>query len=244
MAQKVVDIQGIGTITLAKRKGARNLRITIRPDGSVRVGMPSWTPYEAGIRFAKSRAEWIERHRPKNTQPLLSDGSRVGKSYRLEFCSVPHLASPRVKVANNRIIVSAGSNASAEAVQKAALRGSEKALRKDAEKLLGVRLDELAAECGYRYRNLSIKKLKSRWGSCSSNQSICLNFYLIQLPWRLIDYVIIHELVHTRHMNHSKAFWDEVGRLIPEVKQRRAEIKRFRPLLIPEHSGLLLASQP
>lgn len=236
MAQKIVEIPGLGTVTLAKRKGARNLRITIRPDGTVRVGMPSWAPYESGIRFAKSRAAWIARHKPINVSPLLSDGSRIGKSYRLEFCSVPRLASPRVRVAQNRIIVSAGPHTTAEAVQKAAVRGSEKALRHDAQKLLGARLEELASSGGYTYRRLSIKKLKSRWGSCSSDKAISLNFYLIQLPWHLIDYVILHELAHTRFMNHGKDFWLEVGRHIPDVKACRAEIKEYRPLLLASGS--------
>lgn len=241
MAQKLVDIPGVGRVTLAKRKGSRNLRITIRPDGSVRVGMPAWAPYEAGIRFAKSRADWIAKHRPETAKLLLSDGVRIGKSYRLEFCSVPGLKSPRAKLADNRIIVTTSNSSSIESVQKAAVRASEKALRKDAEKLLGIRLEELAAAHGFKYRNLSIKKLKSRWGSCSSKQEISLNFYLIQLPWRLIDYVIIHELAHTRHMNHSREFWQEVERCVPDVKSRRASLKDFRPLLSPAEGELHLA---
>lgn len=231
MAQKLVDIPGVGEVTLAKRKGSRNLRITIRPDGSVRVGMPYWAPYEAGIRFAKSRADWIVRHKPKNIKPLLSDGTRIGKSYRLELRSAPGLKVPRVKLAGNSVIVNTGGSITDVATQLAAAKACEKALRMDAENLLRLRLDQLATVHGFKYKKLSIKKLKSRWGSCSSKQEISLNYYLIQLPWRLIDYVILHELVHTQHMNHSHKFWHEVELRVPNLSSCRKEIKNFRPLL-------------
>lgn len=72
-----------------------------------------------------------------------------------------------------------------------------------------------------------VKNLKSRWGSCDSHRNIILSSLLITLDDSLIDYVICHELAHTKHMNHSKEFWLNVEMMIPDYKQRRKELKKI-----------------
>jgi predicted metal-dependent hydrolase len=119
----------------------------------------------------------------------------------------------------------------APAVQSAVKKTAERALRKEAEKLLPPRLGELAKKHGFTYKSIRIKKLTSRWGSCSSERVITLNYFLMQLPWRLIDYVLIHELVHTKHLNHSSGFWSEFDRTMPGAKKIRAELKAHRPVI-------------
>ena len=114
-----------------------------------------------------------------------------------------------------------------EAAQKACLR----ALKLEASSLLPPRLKELAEIHGYSFNKVTIKKMKSRWGSCDSNQNIVLNQYLIQLPWHLIDYVLLHELNHTVHMHHSPKFWSALKALLPNVKALRKEIKEHHPTL-------------
>jgi predicted metal-dependent hydrolase len=94
------------------------------------------------------------------------------------------------------------------------------------------RLKELAAQHGFQYQNAGIRNQKTRWGSCSSRNNISLNIHLLNLPEHLRDYVILHELVHTEHKNHSKRFWtrlDEVAdgksRLLrKEMKSHRIEV--------------------
>ena len=70
-----------------------------------------------------------------------------------------------------------------------------------------------------------------RWGSCSSDQMITLSYFLMQLPWDLIDYVILHELAHTKHLNHGPGFWSELEALCPDARARRKSIKEFRPAI-------------
>jgi predicted metal-dependent hydrolase len=89
-------------------------------------------------------------------------------------------------------------------------------LRRLATKELPRRVQELALLHGFRPSRVSIRNQRSRWGSCSARQVISLNWRLIQTPDSVRDYVILHELVHTRHLNHSKAFWTEVARLCPD----------------------------
>src|SRR5205814_2081858 len=119
-------------------------------------------------------------------------------------------------------------------VQSAALKASVRALRKEAEALLPQRLATLADQTGLSYRNVSVKQLKSRWGSCSSAKDITLNLFLMQLPWHLIDYVLLHELVHTKVMRHGEPFWRELERHVSQPKQLRHEIGTYQPTLAPQ----------
>lgn len=77
-----------------------------------------------------------------------------------------------------------------------------------AKELLPQRLEELATEYGFKYNAVAIRNSHTRWGSCSSRGNISLSVYLILLPDELIDYVLLHELCHTREMNHSPRFWE------------------------------------
>ena len=82
----------------------------------------------------------------------------------------------------------------------------------DAKNVLIDRLHHLAQEHGFTCNNVSIREQRTRWGSCSHKNNISLNLKLVLLPKELIDYVILHELVHTRIHNHSKKFWTELDR--------------------------------
>jgi predicted metal-dependent hydrolase len=85
----------------------------------------------------------------------------------------------------------------------------------------------LADKCGFSYNRVFIRNQKTRWGSCSSKNNISLNMKLVILPGELVDYVILHELVHTRRKNHSKAFWIELEKLMANSKQIRSRLKQY-----------------
>jgi predicted metal-dependent hydrolase len=233
MAQKIIEIQDIGQVILSKRKGAKNLRLSIMPTGVVRVSLPAWAPYSAGIRFALGRAEWIRQNSGNSRLAVLKNGQRIGKSYRLQYISSPNSKTTQSRLGINSITVSSPYNINHIDVQTRARKAAERALKKEAQILLGSRLKQIAAKNGYEYSKLQIRRLTSRWGSCSIHGVITLNFFLIQLPWRLIDYVIVHELAHTQHLNHSREFWEAVEAILPDAKQRRKEIKQYRPVLSP-----------
>jgi predicted metal-dependent hydrolase len=93
------------------------------------------------------------------------------------------------------------------------------------------RLYELACRLGVAPARVQIRGQKSRWGSCSSAGYISLNWRLVLLPLELADYVLVHELCHLKHMDHSRDFWSLVASLIPDHRRRRERIARLQPRL-------------
>jgi len=96
-----------------------------------------------------------------------------------------------------------------------------------AEKILIKRLDKISNDTGLVYNKVSIRNQKTRWGSCSSLNNINLNINLINLPLRLIDYVILHELVHTIEKNHSDKFWNLLNTYLPDSKNINKELSNY-----------------
>ena len=77
------------------------------------------------------------------------------------------------------------------------------------------------------YNGITVRNQKTRWGSCSSEGNLNFNCRLLFVPDRIVDYVVIHELAHRRFMNHSKAFWKEVEKYMPDYKERKKLLSRF-----------------
>jgi len=100
--------------------------------------------------------------------------------------------------------------------------------RTRAEGLLRERLGRLARKHGFSFNKVTIRSQKTRWGSCSAGNNISLNEKLARLPDRLIDFVLLHELVHTRVKNHGRDFWLELGRYVDDVETLRREFRQYR----------------
>jgi predicted metal-dependent hydrolase len=224
MPAKVVELNGVGTVKLYKRSGTKGIRLTLGSDHTIRVTMPPWVPYQTALSFVQSKKDWIST----NTKPkhVFQDKEPIGKSHRISFAP----GKPGIRVANGQVrILFDPVKESSDLVQERALKGAYRALKKEAAALLPQRTKTLADKYGFSYQNLSVKQMRSRWGSCSQQKNLSLNIFLMQLPWRLIDYVIIHELVHTKVLNHGKDFWHEMQRCLPNVAQLRKEIRQHKP---------------
>lgn len=94
------------------------------------------------------------------------------------------------------------------------------------------RVNELAQLHGFEYNNLTVRHLKSGWGSCSHKNNISLNVKLAALPEEICDYVILHELVHTRVRSHGSDFWKELGRIKGNARALNLELKRYDMMLL------------
>lgn len=98
--------------------------------------------------------------------------------------------------------------------------------KKKATKVLVKRLEEIAEKHGYSYNRVSIRNQKTRWGSCSNNNNISLNVKLTLLPDTLRDFILLHELVHTKVKNHGKGFWAEIMKAEPRARELAKQVNQ------------------
>lgn len=117
-----------------------------------------------------------------------------------------------------------------EAVTKSQFSGpkfSYHANKARAKKIITERVKHFAQLHGFIFKRISIKNTSSRWGSCSTKENLNFNYKLIFLSEDLRDYVVVHELCHLRHHNHSAQFWREVSHILPDYRVRERELKKY-----------------
>jgi len=231
MAAKTYTLDGIGDVTVYKRRGTRRMNLRL-VGGSIRVTQPTWLPYAAGVQFAHSNLAWITKQRQKQPTIALEHGAQIGKEHTLVF---ERDATLRTRVTATYIIIYVPSTMqqSDDKVQKAAKIAVKRALKKEAEETLPDRLAFCADEYGFSYRTVHCKSMRTRWGSCNNNKEITLNIFLMMVPWELIDYVLVHELAHTQHLHHGPDFWGTVERIMPDYKERRKQLKTIQHSIAP-----------
>ncbi len=154
----------------------------------------------------------------------------VSPSGRLQMSVPQHTSDFLVKrfLKINRTLIKEKIPLSSPTTQRAR-DAKKKILTKKAREYLPYRLEYYAKLYGYHYDKCRLSHAATRWGSCSSNRTISLNIGLMQVPEPLRDYVILHELAHLNHMDHSDAFWREVGTHDPRYKEHRRKLKQFSP---------------
>jgi predicted metal-dependent hydrolase len=226
MSYKSYQLDTIGDVSVYKRRGTKRVNLKVSTD-SVKITQPVWLPYSTGLQFALKNKDWIIDQ--KNKIPLfsLSNGQRIGKTYRISIVLSKNI---RTRIADNVIYLYVPNinDLSEVLVKNRAKSAIKRALKIEASGILPDRLDTIAGQHSFRYNKLVLKSMKSRWGSCNNQKTITLNIFLMMLPWELIYYVIIHELVHTRHMHHGKDFWHEVKTILPDYKVKRAKLKNIQ----------------
>jgi len=103
--------------------------------------------------------------------------------------------------------------------------------KKEAQLYLSQALEEYANKMGLQPKAMKLRRMKRQWGNCRSNGVITFNIHLMQAPKECIDYVVVHELAHMVHMNHSKDFHELVEQYLPKSREKRALLKRFQASL-------------
>lgn len=225
----ILHDQEFGDITITRSARASRVSIRVAPNGSLRATLPTFAPLFSIKRLLKtSRNELrqlLDSQRPKLE---VGSGDKVGKSHSIELHTGHTLRVTRQKL---RIIATLPETMTITHPDVQALLRKEiiAALRREAKSYLPKRLAYVADQFGFTYTSIRITHAGSRWGSCSSGGTISLNLALMKLPFELIDYVIIHELAHTRHMNHSDHFWQLVEQFDPDYKTHRRALKQETP---------------
>ncbi len=225
------QLEGVGPVLIQKKKGTKRVSVRIDHDGNPKVTLPYFAPYKFAYEFVESRKEWIMDH--ATSTPLISDGSIIGNQFRINLQTTAG-EKYRHKLKDNSITISipasavAGSDQAQEHIRAKIIESLRSVAKKDFPK----RIRQLSETLGLEFNNLTIKKTHSRWGSCSRGQNINLSLYLAQLDQSLVEYVMIHELCHTKHLNHSKSFWTLVEKCEPNHKELRKTLKSIKPTLL------------
>ncbi len=201
------------------------------------VTVPKRVSYWEAEEFAKSKDGWIFKHLSKiktieKNQIVFDENTSYSTKEHTLVIYKSDVDKSRIKIEHSKVIVEypSSQDVRSEKIQTEIKFGITEALRIEAKKHIPRRVEELAYLFGFKYNRLFLKNLKSRWGSCSGKNNINLNIHLMKLPDELIDYVILHELVHTAHKNHSKKFWNALEKILPESKKMDTKLKSYSPL--------------
>jgi predicted metal-dependent hydrolase len=220
-----------GEIAVRRSKLARSVKISIGPNGKFRASIPFYAPDFSVKRLVQqNRSELREMLDERNSKNLYQNNQQIGKSHTLIF---KNSTLDKIKISTEAqcVVVNIPSSSDPKSIEvQSEIRDYVgKILRKQAKAYLPRRLDFLAQKYDFTYEKIKITHASSRWGSCSSSGTISLNIGLMNLPHELIDYVLIHELCHTRQMNHSDRFWQEVEKYDPSYKNHVLEMKKYNP---------------
>lgn len=232
--QKIIEIEGINILFKKKRKSTR-LRIRVTPKNGTVVTMPWFFPYEKARDFAKSHLDWIKTNLEKiqkikkNTTIFDENTDFTTKNHKLVILK-KDIKKGFTSIKDGVVTVNFAleDDISAPENQEKIRAAIIEAFRLEAKDYLPQRTEFLARKFGLKYRDLTVKNLTSRWGSCSGRNNINLNLHLIRLPYELIDYVILHELAHIREKNHSEKFWKFLSSLLPEAIELNKKLKFYK----------------
>jgi len=214
------------TVRIVFRPRARRYLLGLQPDGTARLVIPRRGSEAEGFRFLERSEAWLLkrvaqwRSRSQARQPwvagtrFLFRGEEVAlrvekEESRLRLCFPGQIISVPHALPDYREVIL-------------------KYLRRMAEGELPVRTRELALLHGISVHRVSVRAQKTRWGSCSARGTISLNWRLIQAPSHVVDYLIIHELMHRREMNHSPRYWNLVAKAFPDYRRAEQWLKSSR----------------
>jgi predicted metal-dependent hydrolase len=213
------------------RSRRKTVALYVLPDGSLEVRAPMRLSLSAIYDFTESKTSWIECQRTrlaKMVQPEsrqgYANGSRIwllGKVIALEF-SQNHLR--RIKLDQLTMLVPANPPERIEA-------HLVNWYRAQARRVINERVEFYASRHNLRCSGVRINSARRRWGSCGANDGLNFPYRLVMAPLEIIDYVVVHELVHTAVRNHGPAFWARVAAILPDYRQRRQWLRLNGALL-------------
>ena len=213
------------------RSKRKTLALIVKPDGSLLVRAPLRTSKAAIEEFISKNTRWIEKHQAKALASLPPAPRRympgetflyLGTAYPLEIVD----GQQGVLRLDGRFKLAASHQSDAAAT-------FDSWYREQARQVLTARVEFFARQYHFQYKRIRITSARTRWGSCSSTGSLSFSWRLIMAPLDVVDYVVVHELVHTVFHNHSKQFWHRVGMILPDYQQHRRWLKEHGRQLLP-----------
>ena len=184
--------------------------------------------------FIIKKSAWIvknlQTYKPKALDTKIETGSRLyylGKSYYVEIVKEDGNKKIEVEFIHSKFIIHAPLHYSQLAVHQAI---DDFYKERAISKIIPL-IKKCSKVMSVTPEHISFRKANKRWGSCSPTNRISFNYHLMKIPTSLIEYVVIHELSHIVHKNHSKEFWGVVGSFMPDYQDKERKIKRFEKLI-------------
>jgi predicted metal-dependent hydrolase len=231
MAGEFVEVEGRRVpLLLVPNPRARRYVLRLRPDGAARVTIPRGGSLAAGRDFAGRHRAWLARQfqrlatRAPAPSREWSPGTEIllrGEPVRIEAAAEGLAGLIRVGTESIRVVNPEADLRRAITVHLWRLAAVE----------LPPRVMEFATQHGLTVRRITVRNQRSRWGSCSRRGTVSLNWRLIQTPPFVRDYIILHELMHLRQMNHSARYWREVAGVCPDYEKAEDWLKGHSSLL-------------
>lgn len=230
-----ISISGLTSCHLRRSIRAKRIRIELRPDHSLLIVVPAAAREDQWLAFVLSKRRWIERnlqrsarHRPGLAPGVLGFPDDIELLYSGQKYQLCRFQGSRAstKVTEDRLKL-----VCVESSDKHAYQVLRRWLVGQAREEFSARLEQLSGATGLKWNGLSIRGQKTRWGSCSAKGNISLNFKMLFLPANLVDHVLLHELVHTRELNHSRRFWALMQQYDQQCNLHRAELRKAGQLL-------------
>ena len=207
------------------RSRRKTIALIVQRDGTLTVRAPLRMA-EVRIReFVETHADWIARNQAtvRAAVPLPPKRYEAGEKFLFLGQSYPLMIVSRQRPGLTF-------DGHAFRLAKSALPKAEEAFvrwyKGQAALLLLERVQFQAGKYGFHYQKIRISSARTRWGSCSTSGTLSFTYRLVMAPLQVVDYVVVHELVHTQVKNHSKTFWGRVGEIMPDYKVRRAWLKK------------------
>lgn len=216
-------------VVFSRRK---TLGIEVRPPGTVRVAAPTGTSKDRIMSVMIEKGHWVSeklkhmRALAESSAPFESftEGSAIlflGKAYRLKILEDSKYDIPRIEIQNDNLYIYTASP------HEALIENAIEKWRSQMTKLhLENRIQHYQQFFSVTPSRVIVKPQKRRWGSCNSKRELRFNKACIKVSERALDYLVVHEMSHLVHMNHSKAFWTQVEEIMPDYKAARAELKK------------------
>lgn len=213
------------------RKRRKTIGIKITDKGEVIITSPFGVSEETIKNIIKKKQKWItdkvklikEANFAYNR--AFEDGKRLlflGKELELEIIKVnKSICHVKIEDEKVRVFIDSSSMASDDTISNAIIN----LYRKEAARLFKERTEIYSKVLGVSPKRIFIKDQKTLWGSCSSKGNINYNYRIIMAPISIIDYIVVHELCHLIHMNHSKEYWNAVKSILPDYEKRRKWLK-------------------
>ena len=235
---RTVALQGYSVPWLLKRTRRKTVGMSIG-QGMIQVNAPRWVPISDIEYILQEKSKWLlaslaewhqsEQHRLLPEQQWIHGASLQYLGKPLTLMLTPQLRQTQWDDFRRELQLALCAEASMEQIRDTVHAW----LQSQAKTLFARRLKAISEQSGRRYTKFSLSNARGRWGSCTEDGHIRLNWRLIHFGQEVIDYVIAHELAHTHTMDHGRSFWEEVAEILPTFEEGKSVLRKARLDTLP-----------